>query len=164
MVEEADKSLLGAFLGDVEDGFCPLTVIGIHKRDHFGKGLKGCKAVISGRSQVFALLLKAIEKGKDQLRGQVFHSEGFYLNAKMICRKGKEDLEGIPVGFASGLVKMSRNWRFRNALCGREVPEGFIAVPAPPGKRVFRTRSDLSFGNFCPRQVRFRHGAEACQG
>ena len=99
MVEEADKPLLGAFLGDVEDGFCPLTVIGIHKRDHFGKGLKGCKAVISGPNQVFALLLKSIEKGKDQLRGEVFHSEGFYLNAKMICRKGKEDLEGIPVGF-----------------------------------------------------------------
>ena len=28
----------------------------------------------------------------------MLHSEGFYLDAKMICRKGQEDLEGIPVG------------------------------------------------------------------
>ena len=69
MVKETDKPLLGTFLRDVEDGLCQFPVIGIHKADHLGKGFKTSKTVVPGPHHVFALLLKIIEKGEDELRG-----------------------------------------------------------------------------------------------
>jgi hypothetical protein len=90
MIEEADEGFLISFLGDIEEDVCQFTVLRIHKADHFGKGLDGCKAVIAGSWQILSVPLKRIEKGQDQLRGNMLHSEGSDLDTVMVCGKGKQ--------------------------------------------------------------------------
>jgi len=46
LIEEADEGFLITLLWDVEDGVCELTVIGIHKTHHPGKGFEGGQTLI----------------------------------------------------------------------------------------------------------------------
>jgi hypothetical protein len=65
LIKEPDKGLLSPLLGDIEDGICHLLLFGIHKADHFGKGLEGRKPLIAGLDKVFSLTLQILKERDD---------------------------------------------------------------------------------------------------
>ena len=99
VVEESDEGFLKTLLGKVEDHLCRLSLIGVHKADHLGKGFQGGESMVAGPGEVFSLSLEIVEKGQDETRGEMFDSERSDFDAVVLCSEGQKELEGIPVGF-----------------------------------------------------------------
>ncbi len=74
-VEEADQRLLGALLGDVQDPVGQVALLRVGETQHLGEGLDGGQALIAGPGQVVALFLQCVEKGDDQLGGDMFQAQ-----------------------------------------------------------------------------------------
>ena len=70
VVEESDERFLVTLLGEVQDGLCRFSLIGMHKADHFGKGFEGGESMIAGSWEVFSLSLEIVEEGEDETRGE----------------------------------------------------------------------------------------------
>ena len=109
VVEEADQGLPKALLGDVQDGLCQLSLIRVHEADHLGKGFKGREPMVPGPGEIVPLTLKIIEEREDKLGGDVLQSEGPDLDVVILCGKGQEELEGVPVG-ANGVRAHPLMW------------------------------------------------------
>ena len=62
VVEESDERFLVTLLGEVQDGLCRFSLIGVHKADHFGKGFEGGESMIAGPWEVFAPSLEIVEE------------------------------------------------------------------------------------------------------
>ena len=84
---------------DTENGVCYLSLLRIHKTDHSGKGFQGCKPMIACIRHIFALFFEFIKEWDNKPRCEMFYSEGSYFNAIMFCSKGKNQFEGIPIGY-----------------------------------------------------------------
>jgi len=65
LIKKTDERLLCPLLGDTENGICHHLLFGIHKADHFGKGLEGRKPLIAGLDQILSLTLKVFKECND---------------------------------------------------------------------------------------------------
>ena len=96
-VEEADQRLLSAFLRDIEDGMCHLSLLRIHQSDHFGEGFKGREAIISCSREVSPLPLQILEESEDEFGAEVFKAKGFDLDLVVFCSEEEEDFKGMTI-------------------------------------------------------------------
>ena len=68
LIEKPDEGSLKTLLWDADDLFRHLSVIWIHKPDHFAKGLESRQTEIAGFGKVVTVALQIIEEGDDELR------------------------------------------------------------------------------------------------
>jgi hypothetical protein len=48
--------------------------------------------------KVFSIFFEAVQESEYEIRAEVLYGERFRLDVVVVCRKGKEELEGIAVG------------------------------------------------------------------
>lgn len=65
LVKEADEWFLKALFRDTEDCIGQLTLLRVHKTDHFGKGFEGCKPLITSFGEVLSLTFELMEEAED---------------------------------------------------------------------------------------------------
>ena len=75
LIKKSDKALLFAFLGNIEDGIYDPLLIRMHKANHFGKGLEGCKPMIACFYDVFSFILEILKKCNEQFCCDMFHPQ-----------------------------------------------------------------------------------------
>ena len=97
LVEKADQGFLGALLGDAKDCVDRFRALRREKAQHFGKGLEGCKALVSSFWKVFSIFFKPVEESQYEFAGEVLYGERFGFDAVIVCREWNEELEGIAV-------------------------------------------------------------------
>ena len=107
-IKKADEFSLAAFLRDMDDGVCYVSFIRVHEAHHFSKRVYDCRSVVAGFCIIVAIRLKVIEKGEDQIRGQMLDSKRVDFYVIIVCGEGKKERKGISIGF-NGLYTAAFN-------------------------------------------------------
>ena len=96
-VQEADQRLLSAFLRDIEDSICRLSLMRIHQADHFSERFECSEAIISSSRKVSPVPLQILEESEDEIGAEVFKAKGFDLDLVVFCSEGEEEFKGMTI-------------------------------------------------------------------
>ena len=75
------------------------SIFGTLEAHHFRKGFKGCKTLIAGFGEIFALPFEPTEESQDEFRGDMLYPERADFSALIRSSEGQKEPEGIPIGF-----------------------------------------------------------------